>query len=404
MILFIIWRLIDFSFAYLSTIFIPYLGFFPYKEIFIDYKLPIFISGFASFDGAQYLIIVREGYNQLTQAYFPLYPIIVKFVSLIFLNNHLLAGLFISNICFFIGLLFFNKYLSLRADITSHQQTIVFLLLFPTSFFFGALYTEGLFFLLVILALWGLKKEKYWLVAMVGFLAALTRLVGVFLIIPIVFHLISQYQISKIKDQSHSLKVKNKKNTHALRFSNFIRFLTTNYYLLAPLLGLLTYTTYLWKTTGDPLFFFNTQPMFGANRSTHLIFLPQVYYRYVKIFITASPNFQYFISVFEFLVFNFSLFVLILCFIDNWPKFKGKSFHLLLSTDNGLLLFSFINLLLPTLTGTFSSIPRYALMSLSVFIYLGAIQRRWIKVMIACLFGTLHIICLGLFIQGYFVG
>ncbi|PIX73599.1 hypothetical protein COZ39_02165, partial [Candidatus Roizmanbacteria bacterium CG_4_10_14_3_um_filter_33_21] len=82
--------------------------------------------------------------------------------------------------------------------------------------------------------------------------------------------------------------------------------------------------------------------------------------------------------MFEFIIFNFCLTILVISLVDSWRKFKGKDFRLWLSISNGLLLFSFINLLLPTLTGTFSSIPRYALMSLSVFIYLGEIKSGWI--------------------------
>jgi len=69
-----------------------------------------------------------------------------------------------------------------------------------------------------------------------------------------------------------------------------------------------------------------------------------------------------------------------------------------------LNLFSFINLLLPTLTGTFSSIPRYALMSVSMFLYLGEIRNAAFRTGILISFFILHAVLLGFFIQGYFVG
>jgi len=261
MLIFFFWRLVDSVIACLASLAIPYLGFFPYKEIFADYHLPRFISGLANFDGAQYLLIVREGYNQFTQAYFPIYPLLIKFVSFI-VPNHLLSGLLISNLCFLIGLYFFKQYLMREGEETSPLQVIIFLLLFPTSFFFGALYTEGLFFLLTVLVLWGLQQKKYWLVALMGFLAALTRFVGVFLMIPIGIHVL-QNQISRPKvDQPLAEKIKNQ--NYRSKFKN-----KNNYYLLTPLLGLLSYMLYLWKTTGDALFFFHSQPVFGANRSTH---------------------------------------------------------------------------------------------------------------------------------------
>lgn len=151
---FLISRVIDLIIARIASMFIPYLGFFPYKEIFSDYKLPSFISSFANFDGAQYLIIIREGYNNLTQAYFPLYPLFVKFLSPLFSNNHLLTGLLLSNLSFLIALKLFKQFNNIN------NLTILFLLLFPTSFFFGALYTEGLFFFISYSSFMGIAKEK----------------------------------------------------------------------------------------------------------------------------------------------------------------------------------------------------------------------------------------------------
>ncbi|MCL4375100.1 hypothetical protein M1523_04555 [Patescibacteria group bacterium] len=398
LILFFLWRIFDLAAAGLATRVIPYLGFFPYKEIFADYRLPHLVTGWANFDGAQYLLIVREGYNQFTQAYFPLYPLLVKAVSLV-VSNQLLSGLFISNASFVVGLYFFRQYLVGTGEETSPLQAIAFLLIFPTSFFFGALYTEGLFFLLLVLVLYGLQRKKYRLVAIAGFLAALTRLIGVFLIIPIGLRMI-QNQMAKTQGKNYGSRLKNINPV-----SCFIKSLTTNFYLLTPLLGLLAYMFYLWKTTADPLFFFHSQPVFGANRSTHLILLPQVYFRYLKIFLTAAWNFQYFVSAIEFLVFNFFLFILMIYGVKSWQRFKGKNFRLWLLTENvGLMLFSLVNLLLPTLTGTFSSVPRYALMSLTVFIYLGQIKTESVKIMVAIAFIVLHLVTLGYFIQGYFIG
>jgi len=51
---------------------------------------------------------------------------------------------------------------------TFDTWVLFFILTFPTSFFFGAVYTEGLFFLLFALTLYFLKKENYWLVSLFG--------------------------------------------------------------------------------------------------------------------------------------------------------------------------------------------------------------------------------------------
>ena len=391
---FLISRFLDIVVSYFSPQIIAYLGFFPYKEILTEYHLPQFISSFANFDGAHYLLIARQGYSQYEQAFFPLYPLLIRYLSPLFANNHLVTALLISNVSFFIGLLVFSKYLrliSINFNKSRSVSVLLFLLLFPTSFFFGSVYTEGLFFLLFILTLYFLKKEKYVLVAIFAFLASLTKLIGVFLIIPIAFTVICNLKLVIRKKQ----------------FS--VRSLITNYQLLLilifPLLGLLTYSFYLLKTTGDPLFFLHSQWAFGANRSSNIVLLPQVYYRYFNIFFTAAWNFQYFISLFEFIIFNFVFIVLVLDLLKSLNLKFVSSFEFRVSNFERLSLniFSFANLLLPTLTGTLSSIPRYALFSLSFFLFLSQITNNFLKISLAIMFLLLHIVMLGFFIQGYFI-
>ena len=387
--LFVISRLLLFFTTFIAQMTVPYLGFFPYKELLVEYHLPTWISSFANFDGIHYLLIAKQGYSQWEQAFFPLYPLLIKIVSFI-IPNYLVASLLISHISFAIGLIFFNKLLKVWGIKTSWP--LFFLLSFPTAFFFGVVYTEGLFFMLFILSLYFLHKKNYWLAGICAALSSLTRLIGIFLVIPFFF----------------SLLVENK-----LTLKRFALCVTRNtLLLLSPFLGLLSYMSYLWLTTGDPLFFFNSQPLFGANRSTHLILLPQVYYRYIKILFTATHDFQWYLSIFEMVVFSFVFTILIVDLIKILKRIFRPSANLrglqrpitTIYSLLGLNIFSFINLVLPTLTGTFSSIPRYALFSLSAFLYLSQIKSQAIKISIFFVFFTLQIVLFSLFIQGYFVG
>lgn len=364
--LFIAWRLLDFLVIYLAPLFISYLGFFPYKELLANFNLPHWLSSLANFDGIHYLLIAHQGYSQWEQAFFPAYPFIIRLLTFA-INNGLAAGLILSNLSFLLGLFIFSQLIE-RKNVF---WFLIFLLVFPTSFFFGAIYTEGLFFLLFASTLYFLRDKKYLLAILLAILTSLTRLIGIFLIIPIVFQWLKKRRNWKILISAG-----------------------------APLIGFGIYCFYLWRTTGDPFFFLTSQPVFGANRSSNLILLPQVVWRYIKIFITADHNFQYFISVLEFSVFAlvFSVLILDLFKILKKPRFwTGRNDRLALN------LFSFINLLLPTLTGTFSSIPRYALFSVSFFIYLAEIKNIWTKIVITLVFLMLHIVLLGFFSQGYFI-
>ena len=406
---FLTWRTVDNWILYIAEKIIPYLGFFPYPRELFDFGLPQVTSALANFDGIHYLKIASRGYAEWEQAFFPLYPLLIRVFNFIF-QNELITGLIVSNVSFFIGLFFLYRYFrhSGKAEGRIQNQNndsgqarmtfkwlILFILVFPTSFFFGAVYTEGLFFLLFVLTLYFLKKENYLLVSLFSILALLTRLIGVFLVIPILFHLIQKSKVlpagRRGKSQNYNLKLK-------------------SLIIITPLLGLGLYCFYLWMTTGDPLFFLTSQPVFGANRSTNIILLPQVIWRYLKIFFTAAHNFQFYVSLFEFLVFILVFIVLIFDLFKhlkfNLPAGRqGENFKLKIENYDrlGLSLFSLANILLPTLTGTFSSVPRYALFSISFFLFLAEIKNKWIKIGIALIFLLLHIAVLGFFGQGYFV-
>ena len=165
--LFIIWRIFDFLVIFFSQKVIPYLGFFPYRDQLPSYLLPRWISALANFDGLHYILIAKNGYSEFEQAFFPLYPLIIRLVAPLFSNNQLLTGLLISNVSFLFGLILFYKYLKLISSDSIRFNpilSVLFLLAFPTSFYFGAVYTEGLFFFYSSqLYIFLRKKVIYWL-------------------------------------------------------------------------------------------------------------------------------------------------------------------------------------------------------------------------------------------------
>ena len=393
--LFFVWRSLGLIIAFIADKFIPSSGIFQLsiKPIDLTSQIPNFIQDSANFDGINYLHIAKYGYGLYQQAFFPLFPLLIHIFSFITNHNYFIAGFIISNLCFLIGMVVFKKYLeSIGKSPKEIVWIFIFLLSFPTAFFFGAVYTESLFFLSVVAALYLMQKRKYWLVLIFCIMASLTRLIGVFLCIPIFFTVIPQQQL-------HFFWQK-----HKFTYQNLKRFLLTNGKAMAlifsPVMGLLIYMLYLVYTVHNPLAFYSTQSNFHAGRSTaSLILLPQVYYRYLNIFIHAQHNLVYSVAVLEFLIFNLVLVVLL---YDLWMLWQRKN---ILNRMNlvGLNFFSLVNLVLPTLTGTMSSIPRYALLSLSFFIRLAEIKNKVVRGMLLVLFITLYIVLLALFTQGYFV-
>ncbi len=368
--------------SFLAPRFLPQSA-FPYLDDLQKSGLPHFLYSFANFDGTIYLKIAKSGYLPLTHAFFPLYPIMIAVGSIAL--QPVLAGMLIS-LCSFVGILFvLNKYLTaLGVKNNNRYKIFAAFLLFPTSFYLLGVYTESLFLLLLVSSLYSMHKKKYFFTFILSALAALTRFVGIFLVIPLFFEALTAYGLF-----GYSPKI-------------LIQKIMKNLKPILPLLGapigFLIYSIFLWQTTGDPIRFFNNLPDFQTGRQTDLILFPQVMFRYIKIFLTAQMNFQYFIAAVEFAVF---LLVLIILSYDLLRIYRKEYKHLLVRL--GLNLFSFVNLLLPTFTGTFTSLPRYVLTSLSFFIVLGEIKHKRIQIILFILFMILHLILFTFFIQGYFV-
>lgn len=346
---------------------LPYKGFFSYSEDLTHFGLPNYLYSLANFDGIHYIKIALLGYSQYEQAFFPFFPLLIRFLTSFF-GNPVITGLLISNLSLLIGLVFFYKLLLLIENRTTALWIIAFIICFPTAFYFNGVYTESLYFMLTSISLYLLKKRNLLWSGVFGAFSSLTRFIGVLLFLPF----LSIYS--------------RKSRTHPLKF-----FL----YIASPLLGLFIYMLYLYKTTGNPLSFFSSLSAFGVGRSTNLVLLPQVYFRYFRIFFTADFSFAYMISLLEFTVFTFFFFVSLL---EAFRAHKNKDYFLL-----GIALYSAAALLLPTLTGSFTSIPRYALLAPAPFFFLAHMKNKAVKVCVFIGFSLLQVLLFAFFLQGYFV-
>ncbi len=351
------WRGLLLFVGIIAPIIFPRFGnMFPYvQERLVSSGLPEWIWSHGNFDGVHYLGIAQFGYkDQYTQAFFPLYPLFMHLFG-----GGMIAGLLISNLAFLAALIILYKLWQMDYDTTIINRSILLLLALPTAFFFGALYTESLFLLLVVAAFLCLRK-KYWTVAAVLIaLSTATRIVGVFLVAALIIEMVKSKQpLWKIALLS-----------------------------ISGLSGLGLYMIYLYQNYGDALYFLSAQPAFGASRSSSLILLPQVLFRYLKILLTNSPAMMPFWTAFNELI--WTLLPLAGCLI--WVKKIRFSYWV----------FMIGCLLLPTLTGTFSSMPRYALMSFFLLPLVVMTFKKWwwVGLGMAALEALLFI----LFIRGYWV-
>ncbi|MCA9370310.1 hypothetical protein KC686_04095, partial [Candidatus Woesebacteria bacterium] len=275
------------------------------------------------------------------------------------------------------------------------------MLLFPTSFFFVAVYTESVFLLLALGACM-LLEQKCWLwVAFTLMLASATRIVGVVLTPAMLIGLLSQ-QVAA----GASLRVTPKKAIVAV---------------LSGALGLLSYMLYLWREFGDPLYFFSVQSDFGGDRQESLVLLPQVIWRYMKMLATADPTrFSYYAAVQEFVINMLVFFILIMAtgvFLQKLlvSRVSGLLSRVLAVFDTRLLsqlyvpsswlVYSWGVFLIPTLTGTFSSMPRYVIVIFPLYVWIAQLLsgKHSLLLLLFLISAIVLFINVVLFTQGYWV-
>jgi hypothetical protein len=138
-------------------------------------------TGLVREDALWFLRIAADGYrpDDGSAAFFPLYPLVTRVVSWLTGGRTLLAALLVSNLAFFGALLVLYRLTARTYSDAVARRTIVYVSVFPTAFFFLAPYSESLFLLLSVSAFWFARDDRWWLAALAGAAAALTRSVGV---------------------------------------------------------------------------------------------------------------------------------------------------------------------------------------------------------------------------------
>jgi hypothetical protein len=136
------------------------------------------------FDALWFLRIASEGYraNDGSAVFFPLFPLTVRAVSFLIGGHPLAAGFIVSNLS--IQGAFIVLYFLTTSELSEHaaRSTVLYVALFPTSFFFFMPYSEALFLLLAVTAFWGARRDRWLVAAVAAALAAATRSVGIVLV------------------------------------------------------------------------------------------------------------------------------------------------------------------------------------------------------------------------------
>ncbi|MGI8707935.1 MAG: mannosyltransferase family protein [Actinomycetota bacterium] len=136
-------------------------------------------------DALWFLRIASSGYDATdgSAAFFPLYPMIVRGVSFGLGGHPLAAALIVSNVAYLGAMVTVYRLTEYEFDTERARNTILFMSIFPTALFFFAPYSESLFLLLAAGSIYAARRDRWITAGLLGALAALTRSVGLVLIV-----------------------------------------------------------------------------------------------------------------------------------------------------------------------------------------------------------------------------
>lgn len=349
--IFIISRLAIFLIGYFSTFVVTKAQFYTEPESLLHL--------FFKWDSNWYISIIENGYSYVpgeysNVAFFPLYPLLVKIFSFNIFDP-IIIGYLISNIALFLAVVYFYKLVYLETE--DHKlsfKSIFYLLIFPTSFFFSIIYTEGLFLFLSISCFYYIRKKQWLTASILGFFLAQTRIVGVLILIPMI--------IEYFDFKSWRIDIKKVKEIKADIF----------YFALVPL-GLISYMVYLYYKFGDALVFLRAQSAWGRS-----------------LVIPFSPLLKEWSIIYKL----FAIFALFIILYLIYTKFRIS-----------YTTYSFAHLTIYLSTSSLHSIPRLVGVIFPIYIAMSLItnKNKWLY----CLFIIISIIWLAyftvLFVNGYLI-
>ena len=391
---FLTWRVLLFVFLFLAIQLLP-LQFDFIGGGLSEYLKKPQLWAWANFDGEHFLQIAKGGYSDLTYFFFPGLPLFIRFMN--FFGGTLIAflktGLVVSNVSLILALIGVYKLVSKDFKEKTARNTIFLILLFPTSFYLGSVYSESLFLAMVVWSFYLARSNKWIASGVLASLSAITRLVGVGMFPA----LICEAYLTR-KDKDFNLK-------------------QTLLGLFIIPLGIIFYMYFLYSSTGDPLDFLHTVGIYGPQRSSTFILLPQVFYRYIfKILPSVSYNY------FPALAFVMRVWLWMFTWqaMRSWVAVHRKH-HRFTDVEGdphsplliGLWklrlsysIFLLMGLVLPSLSGSFSSMPRYVIVLFPAFILLSLYLEKAGKFIRYLVYSLLFLslgLATALFVRGYWV-
>jgi hypothetical protein len=157
-------------------------------------------TGLLAWDASWYRDIARSGYDRIASEglrFFPLFPLLGRAVSWLPGVSAGFGVVFVANAsALVLGFALHRLVLHERHDPELARRAVWLVYLAPPAFVLVMGYAEATFMACAAVVLLGLRSRRWWLAAIFGFLAGLTRPVGVLLAVPA---LVEGYQQRDVK-------------------------------------------------------------------------------------------------------------------------------------------------------------------------------------------------------------
>ena len=318
-------------------IFLVYLTrdvFSPFLPAVVDNLHPhVLLDSLIHWDAGWFLRIAGQGYDYDSAPFFPMFPFLIRALTLLTQSN-IVSGFLISNTALFIACIYLYRLVKEDYNEEIAMTTVFALLFFPTAIFFSSIYSESLLLAFTLGAFYYARKEKFITAAVLGVLAALTRNIGVITFFALLYYFY----------EANGRKLDLKKSATLL---------------IIPA-SLLIFMAVLWQATGDPLAFATS-----LNREywgfRHFAYPGAGQFTNISKFIYGSVFYCFFESVMA-LLFLFLV-------IRSFKYVKDKSF----------LIFLVLGFLIPfssVVDNTPLGMPRYIIVLFPGFITLARILHK----------------------------
>ncbi len=165
------------------------------------------LNGWVRWDAGWYKDIAELGYaitprfnEQRNVVFFPLYPLLIGAVRTVTRHTGM-AGLIVSNLSFVVALLLLYRLTLRHYGQEIAKATLILVSVYPFSFYYSAMYSEALFFVLTVAAFSFGHRSQWLLAALMAALASATRFVGVTLGLALLLLYLEgiEYQIKRIR-------------------------------------------------------------------------------------------------------------------------------------------------------------------------------------------------------------